>query len=168
MSGERTHERLTCRLVDHRVKVIDEHVGELASGVAEPHDSPIIISFDSFDRIRQGQYAAVVSFHPDGLIVAGPVHEIAIAGFLQKIGGDLAVRHPRAHPADRTLPLVALGGLRRRPNELGFGLFVKISLSLGVGETVSKDFVAALVQLLRDLRRVLVDGRIHLVRVGLV
>jgi hypothetical protein len=57
---------------------------------------------------------------------------------------------------------VAFDGFRHCLDELGFRLFVEMSLFLGVSDAVSDDFIAARAYLLRDIRAVPVGGSIHL------
>ena len=62
-----------------RTSLVYHHIGKFLGRIAVPDKAPIIIAFYG---IGHGQNSSFSCFHPDGLIITGPVHEISVACFL--------------------------------------------------------------------------------------
>ena len=99
---------------------------------------------------------------PDGLVVHGPVHDVAIPRLLQEIHGDAAVGEPRAHPPHGPRALVALDGGGDAGDQVALVALAEMPLLVGVGGAVAEDLVAARAQALGDVGRRLVDLGVHL------
>src|SRR5881397_385501 len=75
---------------------------------------------------------------------------------------DGAVREPRAHPPDGPGTFMPRDRARHALDQRALLVLVEMSLLLGVRDAVPEDLVSALAQPLGDVRRHLVDGRVHL------
>jgi hypothetical protein len=96
------------------------------------------------------------------LVIGSPVHDIAVAGLLEEVERDLAIRQPWAHPPRGRLPLVLSNRLGRRTNKFGFAGFIEMALFVRIRDTMAENLIATRAQTCRDIGAMLVDGRIHL------
>src|SRR5205814_215962 len=83
VQGDTEHERLPARLLAHFVEVVDNHIGELVGTLSPNRDGRDVVSLL---RIGNRQNGPGARLEPNGLIVAAPVEEIAVARFLEEIG----------------------------------------------------------------------------------
>ena len=138
---DRAHERLARRLAQQLVELVHDHVGELARRVLVPDDAARVVHLD---RIRHREQPAAAGAEPDGLIVHGPVHRVAITRLLEQVERDRRVREPRAHPADGAPALVPLDGGGDARDHGALLVLGHVLLALGVRHAVTDDLVAAL------------------------
>ena len=96
------------------------------------------------------------------MIIRGPVHNVAVACFLEEVHGDLTIGQPRTHPADGALAFVPGDRLRDGPNKGRLGLLRQVPLFLGVRDPVPQNLIPALPEFDRNIGAVLVDSDIHL------
>ncbi len=118
------------------------------------------------DRIGHRQDRPGAGAQPDRLIVEPPIHHIAVAGFLQKVGGHPALGETGAEPAFRLLPGQAgdhLGGLGDQPRLV---LLPEGVLPLGIGAAMADEFVAAAADALDNVGAVFEHRRVDVVRAG--
>ena len=114
-------------------------------------------------RVGHRQERPRARAQPERLVVGRPVHHVAVAGLLQQVGGDVALRGGGAHPTLRRPALAADDLLRHVVDQPPFVELPEIALALGVGAAVTDDLVAALADAVADLRVVLVEQRIDVV-----
>src|SRR5258708_35164058 len=80
MYRDREYQWVFARLLQHFIELVDDHLSELVAGVAPEDERRRIVDFE---RVRDRQDGSAPRPHPDRLIVHCPIHDIAIAGFLQ-------------------------------------------------------------------------------------
>src|SRR5204862_235209 len=76
-------------------------------------------------------------------VVVTPVEHIVVAGFLQKIGGDVAFRNPRSQPSARSLTFMPRNLARCVRNQHALFRLRQLSLSLGVCAAMRGDLAAS-------------------------
>jgi hypothetical protein len=91
-------------LINHLIKLIDNHVAEVAGGVLPVNKLPRVIQLE---RIRDGQDFAGSSFQPNWLIVTRPIHAVRVAGLLKEIERDIRLGGRRTQPSFRLLTFVS-------------------------------------------------------------
>src|SRR5262249_21299622 len=82
---QREHQWLFLRGFQQFLELINNHVGEIASGmVTDPERAGIV----ELHRIWHREQWAGAGLHPDRLVINRPIQEVGESTFLQKIGGD--------------------------------------------------------------------------------
>src|SRR6476660_9524446 len=76
------YERLIDALLDHFIELINAHLAEFARAVLTMDNRRRVVYLGG---IRHAQQRTRTRAHPDRLIIAGPVHEILVARFLEQI-----------------------------------------------------------------------------------
>src|SRR5205814_1159855 len=79
----------------HFVELVDDHLGELPAGMAAIDKRRQIVDLDGIGH-RQDRPSTAAQ--PDRLIVKSPIHDVAVAGFLQQIRRRAALGQPGAEP----------------------------------------------------------------------
>src|SRR6266705_1817659 len=155
------HERVLFALLDHLVELIDQHVAELAGAVLAVHDRGRIVDLD---RVGNRKDRPGARPHPDRLVVAGPVHEVGVTRLLEKIGRHRSLVGAGAHPSRGAFLLVAGESLGRLADKALFVGLPQPAQVLRIGAAVGDDLVPARAYAREDLRRVVVEQAVGVVR----
>ena len=131
---------VSLRLLQHLVELIDDQVRERIRRHAAHHDGVGVVGFL---RIRHRQQRPGARLERDRPVVVAPVEHVVVAGFLQKVGRDVALGNPRAEPAARRLAFMArdLGG--RLGDQRALVRLGQLSLPLRIGAAMRGDLAAA-------------------------
>ena len=82
VQGNGKYKGLIDRLFQHFIKIIYDGVGVLLRGHFVQDDVAVVVQFH---WIGHGEYGLMPGLHPNRLIVATPVHVVAVTGFAQQI-----------------------------------------------------------------------------------
>src|SRR5258706_85905 len=161
MDRDVADERMAPALIDHLLELVDDHVAELPGAWLAVHHHGRVVDFH---RVGYREDRPRARSHPYRLVVARPVHQVRVAGFLEQVGRHGCFVRTRAHPARRAFFLVAREGLRHFADQALLVRFPKAAQVLGVGAAVRHDLVAAGADSREDLRRVVVEQAVGVVR----
>lgn len=143
----------------HLVELVDDDVGELRRTVLASHDRGNVVRLLGIGHREKAP--AVAAPEPDRLIVHAPVELVAIAGLGQKIWRAVALRDPRSQPALRRRPFLACQAGRGPGDQTPLRRLVQNALPLGVGATMTDDFVTPCTAGCHELRGIVVHRAVH-------
>ena len=125
------------------------------------HDHRRIVDLD---RVGHREDRPRARSHPDRLVVTRPIHEVGVAGLLQEVGCHRGLVGAGTHPAQGALLLVADKDLRDLADDAFFVGFPKAAQVFGIGAAVGDDLVAPRADSREDLRRVIIEQAVGVVR----
>src|SRR3954470_18702019 len=157
MQRDAHDQRLAARLLEHLVEVVDDEVGEGASRhLAVDYRREVV----QLLRVRHGPDLPASRVHLVRLVVVSRVEGVRIAGFLEEVRGDEALRDPGAEPALRLLAGLLLDALAAVLEQGLLLHLVHLALALGVGVAMADQLVAALDARLDHLGAIVVKRRV--------
>src|SRR5688500_4698201 len=92
----REHEGLAGSLLDHFLELAYHRAHKLRGVVMKMQYRTEVVGFDWIRNVKEGTRTGS---HPVWLVVARPVHHVAVTRFLEEVGRYLALHHSGTHPS---------------------------------------------------------------------